>query len=518
MLHVYVVLTDSILHIQSTKLLSISVPDPLHMLRSMAQSKLEHRVYAFLLLLFVGFSLPAATLLLWFNYAAVVLAEQRTRFVSRKRLKSRPSTTVLITGASSAHGLNVAQAFYKDGHRVISAGIHRAAFLNIAKRSRAISKHYDIPYSSATQDSSYAARCLFIIAKQERADLWIDCSQDIDLAVITSAQRQIREGTSCICIAADDASLQFLRDRETLLRFLRDKQLPAPEVYSVRSRGEIHNVLNRSQGKKQFLLKSPEKPKPFNPRDMLPRRTLSQTYQEVSLLKITPGSQLLLEEYIDSSNTYQCSVVVVKGTVELFSAKQLTGDLNTNFSERSALWKALRAYTDSIAQELGPTFLSHLKLIYLLNEKVTNAGVEQQVLPIEGSLHLDPLFVFPCAKEPANGLVLAYMSALQYDTNGTSKSLSTLSNTTLAQQSMSNTARDITRQRYFLAEDVEKLAFHPAIQFLLRRTSLAQVAASILTLSQRLLFWDEAYYDFYDPFPAFWQYTVVLAWRSLTGA
>lgn len=482
----------------------------------MAHSKLEQRIYTFGLLLFVGFSLPAATLLLWFNYAAVVLAEQKTRLFSRKRLSSRPSTTVLITGASSAHGLNVAQAFYKDGHRVISAGIHRAAILNIAKRSRAISKHYDIPYTSATQDSSYAARCLFIIAKQERVDLWIDCSQDIALDVITSAQRQIREGTACVCIAADDTSLQLLKDRETLLHFLREKRLPAPEIYSVKSRGEIHNVLNRSQGKKQFLLKSPEKPKPFNPRDMLPRRTLSQTYQEVSLLKITPGSQLLLEEYIDSSNTYQCSAIVVKGTVKLFYAKQLTGDLNTNFSENSALWKALRVYTDSIARELGATFMSHLKLIYLLNEKVTNAGVEQQVLPIEGGLHLDPLFVFPRPAEPTNGLVLAYMAALQYDTNGVSQTVSTLSTTTMS-QSTSDPAHSTVRQRYFLAEDVEKLAFYPWMQFLRRRTSLAQVAGSILILSQRLLFWDEAYYDFYDPVPAFWQYTVVLAWKSLGG-
>lgn len=483
----------------------------------MAPSKLEHRVYNFLLLLLVGFSLPAATILLWFNYAAAILVEQRTRFFSRKRLRSRSSLTVLITGASSAHGLNVAQAFYKDGHRVISAGIHYPTILSIAKRSRAISKHYDIPRSSATEDASYVARCLFIVAKQERADLWIDCSHDIGLDVITSAQHQIQEGTTCVCIAADDASLQLLKDRETLLHFLRDKRLPAPEIYSVRSRGEIHNVLNRSQGKKQFLLKSPEKPKPFNPRDMLPRRTLSQTYQEVSLLKITPGSELLLEEYIDSSNTYQCSAIVVKGTVKLFSAKQLTGELNTSFGERSALWRALRAYTDSIAQELGPTFMSHLKLIFLLNEKVTNAGVNQQVLPIEGSLHLDPLFVFPRSAESANGLVLAYMSALQYDTNGSSQSASTYSGGAVVQSTLSTTPI-ITRQRYFLSEDIEKLAFSPWIQFLRRKISLAQVGGSIATLSQRLLFWDEAYYDFYDPLPAFWQYTVVLAWRSLIGA
>lgn len=480
----------------------------------MAPSQLEHRVHNALLVLLVAFSLPVATLLLWFNYAAVMIAEQRNRLVARK--PHRLSKTVLITGAATAHGLNVAQAFYRDGHRVVSAGIHVNTILNIAKRSRAISKHYDIPNLSTDQDASYVARCLYIVAKQERADLWIDCSQDIELDIITSAQRQIQEGTTCVCIASDDSSIRVLKNREALLDFLRNRQLPTPEVHSVRSRGEIHNVLNRNQGKKQFLLKSPEQARAFNPRTMLPRRTISQTYQEVSLLKITPGSQFLLEEYIDASKTYQCLAVVVRGEVKLFSARQQTGDLSSSFNNRSALWRALRVYTDAIARELGPTFTSHLTLTFLLNEKVTNAGVEQKVLPMEGNLRLDPLFVFPRPAKPANDLVFAYMSALQHNMNGTTTSTTNRSEKA-EMPSTSDTTREGTRQRYFLLKDIEELALHPSMQLLSRKTSLAQLAGSILTLNQRLLFWDEAYYDFYDPLPAFWKYSVILAWRSTFG-
>lgn len=481
----------------------------------MASPKLEHRVNNLLLVLFAGLFLPAATLLLWFNYAAVVIAEQRTRFVKSRRPRS--SKTILITGASTAYGLNVAQAFFRDGHRVVSVGPHINTILNIAKRSRAISKHYDIPRLSTDHDESYVARCLLIVAKQERADLWIDCSNDISLDIITSAQRQIREGTNCVCVASDHDSVQFLQSREALIDFLRSRQLPAPEIYPVRSRGEIHNVLNKSQGKKQFLLKSPQKAKNFDPRAMLPRRTLSQTYQEVALLKITPGSQLLLEEYIDASTSYTCSSIVVAGVVKMFAARQQTGEFNTSFNDKSALWKALRAYTDAIAHELGQNFNSHLMLTFLLNEKVTSAGVEQQILPIEGNLRLDPSFLFPRSVRPTNDLVVAYTSALQRTTNGSSN-LTAKRAQGYGRSKTPNVNTPIPRQRYFLSESVEQLALHPCWQLLSRKTNFAQIGASIFILIQRILFWDEAYYDVYDPFPAFWQYTIVLLWHSIFGA
>lgn len=480
----------------------------------MASSKLESRVHGGLLVLFAGCLLPATILLLWFNYAAVVIAEQRIRFITRGRPKS--SKTVLITGASTAYGLNVAQAFYRDGHRVVSVGPHINTILNLAKRSRAISKHYDIPNLSTDHDESYVARCLLIVAKQERADLWVDCSRDIPLSTITSAQQQIQENTTCVCVASDHGSVQLLENRESLLEFLRQRQLPAPDIFPVRSRAEIHNVLNRSQGKKQFLLKSPEKAKEVNPRAMLPRRTLSQTYQEVSLLKITPGSQLLLEEYIDASTTYQCSSIVVAGAVKMFAAKQQSGDLNISFSDKSALWQALRTYTDAIAYELGTSFTNHLSLTFLLNEKVTNAGVEQQILPIEGNLRLDPAFLFPRSWKPANELVLAYTSALPHGVNGASH-LTTKKSQRRERRPASNNIPIVVRQRYFLSQSIEELALHPCSQLLSRKMSFAQVGASLLALIQRLLFWDEAHYDFYDPFPAFWQYTVLLVWRSIVG-
>lgn len=481
----------------------------------MALPRLERFLNTILLVTFISTLLPIITVLLWLNYAAAVASEQRFRLIRRGR--QRTKKTILITGASTAHGLNVAQGFYKDGHRVVSAGCRSNPFLSIAKRSRAISKHYDIPNLSQNPDVSYFGRCLLAIAKQESPDLWIDCSQDIDLDALASAQQQIQEGTSCICFAPDHDSVQHLSTREALLDFLRNKRLPAPELYTVRTRGEIHNILNRSQGKKQFFLKSAEKQQNSERPAMLPRRTLSQTYQEVSLVKITPGGQLILEEYVDASNTYQCSAIVVRGSIRLFSAKQQTGDLNISFSDKSALWKAFRAYTDAITREFGSSFTSHLMLTFLLNEKITSAGVEQQILPIEGKLRFDPMFVFPRVVGSVNDLVQAYSCALTRHENGTSNSSS--SRVDRADSTSDSIAMPIgRRQRYFLSTSVDELAVRPCTQLLLRKTSLPQVAGSILTLSYRLLSWDEAYYEFYDPLPAFWQCTIIPAWAAIFGA
>lgn len=478
----------------------------------MASRSTEDRLCNALLLLLILFSLPATVFFLWFNYAAVVLIEQRARVFTRQ--KRPPRKTIFITGASTAYGLNLAQAFYGEGYKVIAADLDRCGVLNIARRSRAITKNYRIPPVSAVLDASYAARCLFIVAKQERADLWVDCSQDISLDIITAAQQQIRKGTACVCIAADNTNAQLLESKEMLLNFIRNKQLPAPEVHVVRSRGEIHNVLNSNRGRKRFLLKSPDVSKSFNSGTVLPCRTISQTYNEVSLVKIGPTSQMVLEEYFDPSNTYQCSAVVVRGLVKQFWARQRTGTANDNFGPKSALWRALRAYTESLSHELGQTFTSHLTLLFLLNEGVTNAGVVQQVLPIEGSIHLDPTFLFPRSRKAPSPLVLAYMSALDHGRNGASNSVQKEDPIGMSPIEIESSRTP----RYFLSTDFKRLAIEPCVRLLSRQTSPAQLATSVWILSQRLLFGDEAYYDFYDPMPAFWRNTVVVAWETVMGA
>jgi len=54
-------------------------------------------------------------------------------------------------------------------------------------------------------------------------------------------------------------------------------------------------------------------------------------------------------------------------------------------------------------------------------------------------------------------------------------------------------------------------------RLLLLRISPSEALGSVGFLLRRPLLGREAYYDFLDPVPAFWQYTVVFAWTVLMG-
>lgn len=474
----------------------------------MAPSKVASRRYDIILLLTVVTTLPITTLLLWFNYAAIVLADQKARVSFRKR-KALWKRTILITGTGSAYGLNLARAFHKQGSRVIGADLTDQGFLSIARRSRAISKHYGLPQQPSLQDAEYLARCILIIVKKENVDLWIDCSHDLPLSTITTACTELQEKSSCACLAADAVNIQHLTNGEVFLDFLRGRSLPTPEVHQVRSRSDIHNVLNQTRGKKQFVLTSPEKAKPFDRQTLLPRRTLSQTYHDVSLVKINAGSPMRLEEHADPTVTYKCFAIVVQGAVRFFWAGQDPRIDGGYLHDNSALWQAMRAYTDAIARELGRDFSSHLNLTFGVIERVSHAGVESKLLPLKGTYQLDPAFVLPASK--SSDLVQAYTAIPQQALNGTSNS----KDHEMTKTTRSTVDKQLAVQRYFLLEDIRSLFLDPCIGLLQRRTSLAQVLTNVVTLWHRLLFWDEAYYDFWDPVPAFWQYSVLFVWTTL---
>lgn len=460
-----------------------------------------------LLLLIVVATLPVTTLLLWFNYAAVVLAAQRSRLSLRKQKATWPKT-VLITGTGTAFGLNLARALNEEGYRVVGADVVVRSSLSIAKRSRAISKHYGLEVS-AIQNAEYIARRILVVVKREGVGLWIDCSQNLPLSTVLTTRRELQEKGACACVAADAASIPRLENGEAFLDFLREKSLPAPEVHQVRSRSDIHNVLNHSQGKKRFMLTSPARPKQFDSSALLPRRSLSQTYHDVSLVKVNAESPMLLQEYADPTRTYECFAIVVQGVVRFFWTGQNAEFDGGPLHQDSSLWQAMRAYTDAIARELGHGFSSHLTLTYGVIERVSQAGVESKLLPLKGTYQPNPTFILPVGK--SSDLAQAYASFSQPATNG--KSSLPIRETSMT--TPLTTHKQLTRQRYFLLEDVANLFIDPCIGFLRRRTSLGQVLTSIVTLLHRLLFWDEAYYDFWDPLPAFWQYSVVFAWTAL---
>ena len=461
------------------------------------------------LTILLAISLPWLTILLWFNYAAVVLVEQKKSLALRRR--KHTVKTVLITGSANAYGLNLARAFHNAGYRVIGADVQNKSILNIAKRSRAISRHVDIPQVSAVQDSSYVARCIFIIAKQNMADIWIDCSEDLSPPTVALAQREIEQGTSCACIAPNKDVGRHFEDHQGFFGFLHSHGLPAPEVHKVKSRAQIHNILGTSRGKKQYLLTSPTKDKRVDPRALLPRRTLSQTYHDVSLVKINSDSQVVLEESVDTTMKFQCFLIILQGTIRSFWVRKIYADESEGLDEQTALWHAMKSYSESLVHELGQDCSCHLLLAFGLTEKVTHSGVVQQILPIEGQLRIEPTFVLSINQEKFADLVNTYQ--VRTYQNGS---------LVLSQQKILAKARfefsgQGTKSRYLLLEDIANLVIKPCRGLLMLQDGPRVLFDGVHTLCAHLLFSEEAYYDFWDPLPAFWQYTVVLGYRAVVG-
>lgn len=457
------------------------------------------------LALLVLFLTPVIALVACFQYAAIVLISQRKVFslMIRGRAKKR---TVLITGTNEAFGLNLARSFHRAGtYRVIGADLKTRPFLSIAKKSQAISRHYDVPQFSAVRDASYIGRYIARLARNEAVSLWIDCSQDLPQSVISIVQKDL-EQKAAVCFTRNDAKESFFQNRDSFLEFLQSRNLPTPEHHKVHSRGQIHNVINSARGAKRFLLTSPGREKSIS-RLPLPSRTASQTYSDISKVKIQPDSFFYLDEEIDQSTTeYECLTVNFDRDVRFFWACRKAGRAREPLTPGSALWQALHGYTEAIAREMGTEFTNQLILNFALKVQITKSGVIQQILPNDVS-RISSRFALSMSKPDFDKLVRAYQSRLNQRHNG----VLTTSNAASATITKPPT---VPKQCYFLMEELRELLLVPCLELLLLRKGIKSLGSDIITLLSKLIFCDEVLFDVFDPLPAFWAYFVVFVWST----
>lgn len=474
-------------------------------------SPIQHRLTLSVLVLAL---FPVLSILLWFNYAAVLLYDQRRR-LSTHHNRDHWKQTILITGTDNSLGLNLARAFHRSGYRVIGADAAQGMLPSPAKLSRAVAKHYELPQPSAVQHWAYIARSIFAIARKENARLWIDCSNNIERMAISDAKAELERNTSCTCVAFDSVRGNQLEDRASFFHLLKENSLPSLEYHKVSSRGQIHNILNHSQGQKKYLLTAPKNAKPFNPRTLLPRRTISQTYSEVARVKFAAESQMVLEESNDSSITYECLSIISNGSIKASWAKSLTSDNHTPLSESSALYKAMKSYTDSLLSALGSNFDGSLMLSFGLNEKITQAGVVQQILPLQCRLTLDSSWLLSFPYSVYSDLSSVYGNLLQHNFNGAVQDSN--GDEIQSLRHLSKLENEPSKQQYFLFELVESHLLNPISDLLYRRTDVKQTLIALTTFLQRLMTWHETTYDFDDPIPAFSGWTLEFLWRNILG-
>lgn len=388
----------------------------------MAHSRLEALLLAVLVSCLFPFSLGCLIV----NYTILSLVPRKNL---RKRFRRTPGfrpRKILITGVSTPYGLRLARAFYETGHDVVGVD-HRDSYLPLHPRwSISLLKFHILKTQTDGPTKNSLARDLLSLIQVEFADLWIDCSSSTSSPNFREASRLIEQKTSCVCFAdPQQATNSFSRPR-AFLEFVLRCGLPIPESHHVKSRDQIHNVLNQSRGNKRYVLHETDSSPPINRRTLLPRRTLSQTYNEVAKIKIRDDAQWVLERSLEGLQRYKTFSILANGHVQVFSVCYETENGSLQLLQPSPMHGALMRYVVGIAQHLGQDANCHMCVDFCVDEKLTDTGVEQRILPVDGRLTADTSGLSFQGMNGSVDLVRAYLSTLSHQINGSVDSTTTL--------------------------------------------------------------------------------------------
>ena len=467
----------------------------------MALSGFWSLVVAVLAACFLPFSISG----LLVNYTALLLTPRKGLRKHFRRTSGFRAKSVLITGVSTPYGLRLARAFHQVGHNVVGADYQDTILPSHARLSTSLLKFRRLKSAISTD----LVRELMSVIWSESIDLWIDCSAAIPSTTLANAKRVIEQSTSCICFGPLDQVVQSFTTNQSFLAFAHSHGLPVPESYPVKSRDEIHNVLNQSRGKKRYLLTEPSSPTRASPRALLPRRTLSQTYNEVARYKVSDSSQWVLELYIEGLQRFKTFSIIADGELQAFTACQESHSGTYQVLSSNTLRTALTRYVASLAEPLGHSVSCHMTVDFCIDEKATDTGVEQRVLPISGQLTADTSGLLFQGTDGAVDLVRAYLSALSPKTNGSTASNNALTNGVdedVLKPSISS------KELYSLGSDISRLG-QSIVGVLKLQSSLSFTAGIALDVIRHILSDQECVYDFNDPLPCWYLYQVYLPVR-----
>jgi hypothetical protein len=329
------------------------------------------------------FWLPLSLWILFLN-KLLLLASPASFQNTRKRVFRHPgfrSRRILVTGVSTSYGLRVARAFYDTGHDVVGADKSNSRIPSPAAFSTTLHRYYRLK----NDPINFAKQVLRTVLLEE-IDLWVDCSETIPTSALAHAHAVIEAKTTCVCFVAPEQLRNALSTSRKFLEFASSAGLNIPEVHTVRSRDEVHGLLNQAHGKKRYYLTSSGAPSSTSRRTALPRRTLSQTYNEVSQLRIQNDSGWVLEQSTEGLARYDTFAILARGLVKAFAVSQVIKPMTFQIVHDSNLTRVMLSDVEKLAQHLGPDVSCHLRVVFCIEEKQTDTGVEHRLLPVDGGI------------------------------------------------------------------------------------------------------------------------------------
>lgn len=455
--------------------------------------------------------LPLSTFVLLCSYALQpIYGHNVARRQIRRSLSFCPKT-VLVTGVGMTKGLVLARLFHDAGHDVIGADFESYGVPVSGRFSRALRRFYALPKPSEKDGSAYYIQGLLQIVRRERVQIWVSCSGVASAVEDGQAKEVLERQSDCVAIQFDVAATMTLHEKHTFIQHTRSLGLPAPETHNVTSRAAVHKVLNASpsrgtKARKQYIMKSVGVDDAFRGNmTLLPRRTMSETYHHVSNIPISSSKPWVLQQFI-CGKEYCTHALVVNGHVKVFVACP-SAELLMHYEAlppTSPLSRSMLRFTQEFAARSPGQMTGHLSFDFLVDESVTEKGLEMVLQPIECNprAHTAVVLFNSLGKEMA----AAYLSALE--------PIPHMNGSTEPQSSDPDAERDSIlvptrpKQYYWLGHDVVTLLLLPILSLLQGKMGIGTYVQGLQQLVTRVLFWKDGTFEAWDPLPWWWLYHI----------
>lgn len=384
-------------------------------------------------------------------------------------------------------GLALARLFYEAGHDVIGADFEPYGVRACGRYSKSVERFYRLPKPTADLGAIPYINTLLRVVRREKVDLWVSCSGVASAAEDGQAKEVIERRSSCRAIQFDVSTTSMLHEKDTFIQETERLGLHVPETHHVTSRDAVHKVLHGTK-EKRYIMKSVGMDDAVRgDMTLLPRRTLSQTYDHVSQIPISGQKPWVLQQFIKGKE-YCTHSLVIEGQVKAFVACP-SQELLMHYEALpadSVLSRAMLAFTREFVERSGKNMTGHLSFDFLVDENATEKGAELVLNPIECNprAHTAVALFQGQGQEMSN----AYLSLLGSGMNGHALDMGIV----------------IPKDPfpcYWIGHDLITLVLFPFLQLLMGGVGLRGYLQGCLEFLTHVLFWKDGTFELWDPLP-----------------
>lgn len=461
--------------------------------------------------------LPLDTAVLVTSYGLAYVPFVGNDLKRRRRAKLRDSQfqpkTVLITGIETPRGLALARKWYYAGHRVIGGDVGPIPVWSGSSMSKTLSAWYRIP------KTQYVSSLLDVV-KREKVNIWIPCSDNVSAMEDAVAKDVIEGRTDCKCIHFGTDFTAIFSQEETLLRFLSDNGLPVAEKHDVRSRDSIHKILHRSPSKSYQVRKAKgavngsangkvngKANGKVNGDEVLvlPKSSLSQTYSDVSEIKISADEPWILQQHARVGE-YYAEMILVRGQIKVFGLRPANAEAEAKWGESrldQGLFAAVHNLMQSLGEKGGLRLTGHLCVRVMVDEELDQNSVRNVIYIADCTQGTGAVSIL--LDNPASDITQAYLAALTPEVNGVTP----------------NGVEAAQNAKFFMGGRRKKGFFRKMGDFYLKKTRPLRKASKTIDAwagqTDHIMIWQDPFFSRVDPLPWWWQAHVFRPLKDLVG-